>query len=254
MPHHPSTRFLLALSVPFAALAAPLSAAVCFWEDFESGSLSKWTQAHAYYITDDPLQVGDRAMSSPGGASRTTLARATRAISAHSGGLAFSYQVYVGEAHANWQAKVLLGTSASVNSPGYGFIVGATSISLRRADGGYGGWAKNADTVTLASQALVAPPLLSNQWNTVSFEWLEDGALSLRLNGVLVLTATDTTYAPKTGRLDLENFLNNSATEADRVLLFDDVTLAPAEPSRAKPVVASPDQASRALAGKKFAE
>lgn len=224
-------RLLLAASVLLAALplSASHAAAVFFHDDFESGSLSKWSQAYAYYITDDPLQAGNRAFSSPGGVSRTTLARATRAIEGHAGGLTFAYQVYVGEAQSDWQAKVLLGNAAGVNTPGYGFIVGATSISIRRADGGYGGWARNGDTVTLASRALVTPPLLANQWNAVAFDWLEDGTLALRLNGVVVLTANDTTYAPKTGRLDLENFLNNGAANPDRVLLFDNVVLAPAE-------------------------
>lgn len=157
----PKLRLPLLAASALAAFsaAATLSAAVLFHDDFESGDLSKWSQVNSYFITDDPFQTGDHAFSTPGGASRTSLARATGAITAYTGGLNFPYQVYSGDAQANWQAKAVFGNGGGVNAPGYGC----------------------ANTVTLVSQSLGTPPLLAGQWNTISFEWLQDGTLTFKI-------------------------------------------------------------------------
>jgi hypothetical protein len=81
----------------------------------------------------------------------------------------------------------------------------------------------------------------TNEWNTVSFRWQENGGFSLLVNGSIVATASDATHKTQALRLVFNKFTNNSADGATgRVLLFDNVTVAPIpEPATTATLLAS---------------
>ncbi len=216
----PSGRVIYYDNLVVTAMNVPLCES-----DFESDNLNDWLNESSYVTAVDRLNAANKALSTPGGNSRTTiLRRAVSSPDASGHDLQLTLRFNKDAAgDSSWNTSWLVLTGNQSSSPGYGFNISQTTVKLWRADQGIGSAFTQLTTATLASG------ILQPGWNTAQFIWRVSGSLKLVINGTLVLSGTGRTYAPACAQIGTVSFLNNSATAGQtpsgRVLYFDDISV-----------------------------
>ncbi|MDR1280023.1 MAG: cell wall anchor protein [Opitutaceae bacterium] len=216
------------VSLPASSSAIAATPAPVLSETFESG-MTGWTGwsggVTSWFTTPDPLDTGNTVLSS----STTGRTEAIiKNITTIQKSLDFSFDIYSGSAATGWNFRGVLLTGVMSTSPGYGFYITAGGgVSIYRYDSGWSTLNGGTPAPVEIGNSSAASVWKNDEWNTVSFRWLETGDFSLFVNGSIVATASDATYKTKAARLVFQKFTNNDESKeiTGRILLFDNVTV-----------------------------